>query len=148
MLICPWPLFTWSWHRNDQFAVLFRHETAARARGATIGVFLLDLNHQLFRRRKGQTQFAGWPVLRLFCFLRLLRRQGDQFNLRNLVSGFPGHHHFVKLQRCRIGAGGIQERFEGVSVLGFESGFVFLRKSFFVGGGRRAETKTRNEQED
>src|SRR5262249_5951538 len=110
--------------------------------------FLLDLDHEFLRWRKCETQFAGRALLRLLGLFRLLRRQRNQFDLRNFVPGLARHHHLVELQRGRIRARSVEKGLEGLGVLRFECSFVFLRKSFLVSSGRSPQTNTRNKQQD
>ena len=65
--------------------------------------------------------------------------------LSDLSAGTGGLHHFVKLNDARIGAFGIEERFQSSRIFAFKGSFVFIGEGFFL--FRRAGAK-RNCEKD
>src|SRR5262249_38243551 len=136
---------TRSGHRNDEFTVFFRNEISAAAARTSVCVLLFDADNELLGRPERETNFAaGRRLLRFGCLLRVLGRKSNQFDLGNLPTGFPSHHHFVEFDNSRICAGSIKKRFEGRGVFGFERGFVFVDKRFLVTRRRAGKTKARD----
>jgi len=62
----------------------------------------------------------------------------------DLSAGTGGLHHFVKLNDARIGAFGIEERFQSSGIFAFKGSFVFIGESFFL--LRRAGAKRNCEE--
>src|SRR5215471_12252859 len=92
-------LLTRPWDRNYQLAVFLGDEVLARTGRSAAGVLLLDLDDELFRWFKSQASFAGWSIHWRGRFFHVLRREINKLNRGNFLSGFPGLHHFVELER-------------------------------------------------
>src|SRR6476660_5963568 len=95
-------LLTWPRHRDHEFAVLLGDKVFGAAGRAAVCVLILNLDHEFFRWFEIQANFARWSVHRRRCFFNVLRRETNQLNLRNFLSGAPRLHHFVKLKGLGI----------------------------------------------
>src|SRR5262249_24638076 len=130
-------------HGNDEFAVFLSHEIFGAATGASICVFFLDFDDELFRRFEIQANFSSWSVHRRCRFLNVLRRKINKLNAGNLFSRSSRLHHFIKLEGRGVRALRVKERFQGGGVLSFHRRFVFVSERFFLfrRAGRDAKGK-------
>ena len=74
----------------------------------------------------------------------------DQFNLGKFSARLGRHHHFIKLDRARIGASCVEERLQGFGVFGFKRGFVFVSERFVLigtAGAKRCRGNQRKKED-
>jgi len=102
--------FTRPRNRDNEFAVFLGDEVCRFTGRATVCVFFLDRNDELFHWLECQANFPpGGGIHRRGCLLRFVGCKIDKLDLGNLFPGLSGLHHFVKAENFRVGALRIEE---------------------------------------